>query len=362
MSPNSLKELRKNLDQLDADLIKLLEERAAFAREIWQEKQREGQESAFSPVREAEIFSQLRKTKVSALSPEALENIFVEIVSSCRSVQSNTRVTILGEKQGWVHDAACSRFGFSTAISATENFEDFISAISLSAGNLGFASFSPHHSIEFLPLIESLFSGKLRICEEFNFCPEFNVVSNSARDLSEAHEICVTSEILQLLRQYFISLSYDLKIKICRSMTECFENLQSINPVAAILPAKLANSLKDIRLVKSGLRAESFGLARFFTLTTGTSTSNWSPGLKTSIICATKQSSDSLAEVVSILKSNSIRISDLYTLPFTGKPWDSVFITEFCVPDNRDRFDNIRKEIEKKCLLVKDCGFYPVFR
>lgn len=361
MSTDSLKELRKNLDQLDIDLIKLIEERAAFAREIWLEKKKEGHESSFAPVREAEIFDRLRKTKLNELDIQALENIFVEIVSACRSVQTSTRVTILGEKQGWVHDAACSRFGFSTEISTTENFEDFISSISAAPGNLGFASVSPHHSIEFLPLVESLFSGKLSICEEFNFSPEFSVVSNSARDLSEAHEICVTSEILQLLRQFFISLSYDLKIKICRSMSECFENLQSINPVAAILPAKLAGSGKDLKLVKTGLRAESFGSARFFTLTSGSSTT-WQPGIKTSLICAAKKSCESLSEVVSILKNSNIRISDIFTLPFTGKPWDSLFITEFCVPESREKFDKLLSKIEKKCMLVKNCGFYPVFR
>ncbi len=361
MSPANLEELRKNLDQLDADLIKVLEERAAFAREIWQEKQRKGQANPFSPAREAEIFAKLRQQTVSGLSSQALENIYVEIVSACRSAQTNTRVAILGEKQGWVHDAACSRFGFSTEISATENFEDFISAVSASTGNLGFASFSPHHSLEFIPLIESLFSGRLRIVEEFNFSPEFCVVSNSARDLSEAHEICVTGEILQLLRQYFISLSYDLKIKICRSMSEAFENLQSINPVAAILPAKLANSIKDLKIIKSGLKAESFGSAKFFTLTADTS-ENWQPGLKTAVICAVKQTGDSLAEVVSILKNSHIKISDLHTMQFTGKPWDSVFIAEFYSPENRDKLNSLFKEIEKKCLLMKNCGFYPVFR
>lgn len=361
MSPANLEELRKNLDQLDADLIKILEERAAFAREIWQEKRKKGQEFPFSPVREAEIFAGLRQHKITGLSVQALENIFVEIVSACRSVQSSTRVAILGEKQGWVHDAACSRFGFSTEISATENFEDFINAVTASPGNLGFASFSPHHSLEFMPLIESLFSGKLRISEEFNFSPEFCVVSNSARDLSEAHEICVTGEILQLLRQYFISLSYDLKIKICRSMSEAFENLQSINPVAAILPAKLVNSVKDLKIIKSGLKADSFGSSKFFTLTADTA-ENWQPELKTAIICAVKQTADSLAEVVSILKNNDIRISDLHTMQFTGKPWDSVFIAEFYSPECRDKLDKIFKEIEKKCLLVKNCGFYPVFR
>lgn len=361
MTTNLIEETRKQLDQLDRELAALLDKRAALAEKIGHAKKESGADCVFVPAREVEILSGLRDLALKNLDQKSVESIFVEIISACRSRQSVHSVCVLGEKLGWINAAAFNRFGMSADFSAAENFEDFIASLTQGNSTCGFAAFSPQHAIDHLSLLETLFSGKLSICEEYNFIPEFCVVSNSARDLSEVHELCVTGETLQLLRSYIISLSYDLKIRICRSTSEAYESLQSITPVAAILPAKIAGLNKELITIKSGLKADSIGLVKFLTLSARPS-SDFAPGLKTTLLCAMSSVSGNFFDATSVLQKHKIKLCDVHSVRYTGKPWDTILILEIMVPKKEGDFADLLNDLEKKCLLVKTCGFYPTFR
>ncbi len=361
MTTNLIEETRKQLDQVDRELLALLDNRAALALEIGSARQQSGNNETFVPTREAQIFAELKKSALKNLDQKSVESIFVEIVSACRSRQSAHSVCVLGEKLGWINAAAFSRFGMSADFSAAENFEDFITALTQGNSSCGFAAFSPQHAIDHLSLLETLFSSKLSIREEYNFIPEFCVVSNSARDLSEVHELCVTGETLQLLRSYIISLSYDLKIRICRSTSEAFESLQSITPVAAILPSKISGLNKELISIKTGLKADSIGLVKFLTLSAQPAT-EYAAGLKTTLLCAMSSVSGNFFDATAVLQNHKVRLCDVHSVRYTGKPWDTILILELMVPEKQEDFSALVKDLEKKCLLVKSCGFYPTFR
>ena len=362
MSKQILEELRKNLDEIDGNLIKLLDNRTEIVKKIGKTKQEAGIETSFAPIRESELFGHLRSAKLKNLDKTALENIFLEIVSSSRAIQDDGRVCVLGEPDGWFNDAAISRFGTSARISADENFEDFYQTVAANHANIGFASFTPEHSPDMMLLIEKLFSGKLSIVEEFNYSPEFSVVTNTARDLSEVHELCVTGEILKLMRHFLVSLSYDLKIKICRSMAEVHESLRSVNPVGAILPAKLVESLTDRIVVKNGLKSESLNRVKFLSLS-ATPAYDFAPGLKTMLLFpVTHANSEHWYDIITGMRQHKINIAGIHSLNCAEKPWDTILIIELLLPEKYEIFELLLKEFETKNLMVRCCGFYPVFK
>ncbi|MDD3147424.1 MAG: chorismate mutase [Candidatus Riflebacteria bacterium] len=361
MTSKSLEELRKNLDVVDRSLIDLIKQRVDLAREICGVKRASGFETCFSPIREAEVFKNLRHYNLDGLHQNGVESIFVEIVSACRSAQEHGRISVLGEKNGLFNDAALARFGHSADIVAVDNFDDFCTELNKGQTNIGFASFTPEHSLEPLALVETLMSGKLGIVEEFNFAPEFSVVTNSARDLSEANEICVTSEMLRLMRQFFITLSFDLKIKICRSMSEVCENLESVNPVAAILPSKLVESYKNFIVVKSGIKSEQIQRVKFLTLSASIPL-EYKAGLKTTIMCPLNQRSEHIYDIVASMRERQIEVAGIHNLNFVDKAWDTVVIIDLFLPEDRGSFENLMGEFQKKGLLARSCGYYPVFK
>jgi len=186
-------------------------------------------------------------------------------------------------------------------------------------------------------------------------------VTNSARDLSEVTEICVTSEMLRLMRQFFISLSFDLKINICRSMSEVCENLESVNPVAAILPSRLVESYKNLIVIKSGIKSELVPQVKFLTLSIK-SGQQYGAGLKTTLMCPVNKRSEHMYDIVAFMRDRQIEITDIHNLNFVDKPWDTVVIIEMILPEDKGRFDQLMQQLEKKGLLARCCGYYPVFK
>jgi chorismate mutase/prephenate dehydratase len=362
MTSKTLEDLRKELDSLDSKIVELLDQRAVMALNVRAAKQAAGIEHSLVPVREAQVFAKLGKARLQKLTHSQLEQIYVEIVSACRQLQSQNRICVLDEKAGWVHAAAMNRFGSSCEVVAADTFEDFSSELARGFDSFGFASFTPDFSYERLNFIDALMSERLFVVEEFNHSPEFCVVSNTARDLSEASEICVTADMLRQLRQFFISLSYDLKIKICRSMTEVLENMQSVNPLAGILPVEIAKSAaNELIILRPGLKIESMPRIRFFTLATKP-INEYAPGLKTLLLCAMDEYSDKLSLVFSELRQQNIKVTDVHSVEFSGKPFSSVVALEMILPENRAGFDQAIAKIESASLLLKICGFFPVFR
>ncbi|GAB1355104.1 MAG TPA: chorismate mutase [Candidatus Rifleibacterium sp.] len=361
MTSRTLEELRKNLDRIDQGLIELIRQRIDLAREIGGVKRASGFEACFAPIREADVFKNLDRYNLAGLNRQSLENIFVEVVSTCRAAQEQGRIAVLGERNGWFYDAALSRFGQSADVVAVDNFDDFCVELGKSPKNLGFASFTPEHSPDRLALVETMLSGKLGIVEEYNFTPEFSLVSNSARDLSEANEICVTSETLRLMRQFFITLSFDLKIKICRSMSEVCENLESVNPVAAILPSKLVDTYQNLVVIKTGLKSEQMPRVKFLTLSSGAG-NEYRPGIKTAIMCPLNRGSEHIYDIVAFMRDHRLEITDIHNLNFVDKPWDTIVIIELILPEDKAKFDALMAEFQQRGLLARNCGFFPVFK
>ena len=69
--PRPLDEIRKDIDQVDSELIRLLAQRASFAREVGRTKGIGGK-PFFTPERERIIFEKLRTVDATPLTPDLL--------------------------------------------------------------------------------------------------------------------------------------------------------------------------------------------------------------------------------------------------------------------------------------------------
>src|SRR5204862_5573115 len=102
--PGSLDELRRQLDDLDDQIVDLLARRADVSRNVAQVKQREGG-SVYAPAREAEIFDRLTRRAEGRLTPENLKAIYREIIAGSRELQQPLRVAYLGPRATFGHQA-----------------------------------------------------------------------------------------------------------------------------------------------------------------------------------------------------------------------------------------------------------------
>jgi chorismate mutase / prephenate dehydratase len=83
----SLEDLRREIDRVDAELVRLLNERARQAVGIGREKQRRGA-PVLDPAREAAVLERVRELNRGPLSDAALSAIYRKILEACAGIQS----------------------------------------------------------------------------------------------------------------------------------------------------------------------------------------------------------------------------------------------------------------------------------
>jgi len=82
----SLDALRKRIDELDAELVGLLNERASVAVAIGREKRSQGA-AVVDAAREEHVFDRIRRLNRGPIGGAALESLYRTIVRECARLQ-----------------------------------------------------------------------------------------------------------------------------------------------------------------------------------------------------------------------------------------------------------------------------------
>jgi chorismate mutase/prephenate dehydratase len=107
---SALKHLRANIDKLDLQILKLINDRAGLAAEIGKVKNDHGAE-VFSPAREEEVLKNVLEANKGPLDEATVRAVYREIMSGSRALQKILKVAYLGPEYSFSHLAAVERFG-----------------------------------------------------------------------------------------------------------------------------------------------------------------------------------------------------------------------------------------------------------
>jgi len=96
-NPAELAKIRERIDQIDAQLQELLNERARFAQRVGISKHGDGHTVDFyRPEREAEVLNRAVERNQGPLRDEEIVRLFREIMSACLAQQEPLKVAFLG--------------------------------------------------------------------------------------------------------------------------------------------------------------------------------------------------------------------------------------------------------------------------
>src|SRR5262249_47598532 len=100
------------IDAVDADLLALLNRRAAVVRKVGELK---NGARVYRPEREADILRRVGASKGGALPAEAAVAVFREVISACRALEQEIRVAYLGPQGTFSEQAVRQHFGQGVA-------------------------------------------------------------------------------------------------------------------------------------------------------------------------------------------------------------------------------------------------------
>jgi len=175
--PASLQDLRQAILALDAELVALLNRRAALSLAVGERKRTDGQSDIFRPGREVALMRQLEAMSSGSLPIEHLRTIYREILSSSRNLQRPERVAFAGPKDSPAHSAGRKMLGRLPEFPPKPSLAEVFAAIADGTCDLGIVPLASAPTTE--PLACFPHHPELRILAETGARPRFAVIGRT---------------------------------------------------------------------------------------------------------------------------------------------------------------------------------------
>jgi chorismate mutase/prephenate dehydratase len=351
----TLRSLRSQIDKLDLQVLKLINERAELAAEIGRIKNDHGSE-VFSPAREEEVLTNVIEANKGPLSSDTVRAIYREIMSGSRSLQKVIKVAYLGPDWSYSHIAAVERFGQSV---------DFIRVGSIAAVfeevNRGHVDFGV------VPLENSTDGRIADTLDMFMRLPQLKI-SAEVR-LRIHHNLLANCEQPDIRRVY----SKDQALSQCRNwLSKNVPHAQLIPMASTADAAKLAQQEPGAAAVASRQAAVHYGLRILFAdiedspynetrfAVIGTQESQRSGKDKTAIMFKVPHNPGSLVDALNIFKQNKLNLTWIESFPAKSPKSEYVFFADFEGHYEDQRAKKAIASLQNRCEELTVLGSFPM--
>lgn len=351
--PDPLQQLRNRIDALDREILRLVNERAAAAREIGKLK---GDGTVYRPEREAQVLRRLAEVNPGPLPEKAVTHLFTEIISACRALEDAFAVACLGPKGTFSEEAVVKHFGGQAPTVLCNSIDEVFRAIE--AGSVGYGVVPVENStggaVE--RTLDLLVSTPLKICGEIVLPVHQNLLSRAAS--------------LDAVRRVYAH---------SQSIAQCIGWLNRNCPRAERVPvssnaeaARRAAEDAESAAIAGRMAAEHYGLAILaanveddpnnttrFAVLSGHDVPP-SGRDKTSFVMSTRNRPGAIHELLTPLAQNQVSMTRLESRPLRTGLWEYVFFVDI---EGHQADANVARalgEMRERAAFLKILGSYPV--
>jgi chorismate mutase/prephenate dehydratase len=336
--------------------LKLLTSRAVFAKKIGQFKTAHGEEF-YLPHREKNIIMKIVADNPGPLSDEAIENIYREILHSCRSLQARLKVAYLGPEATFTHLAAMKNFGKYTDYMPAKAISDVFKEVEKSRADYGVVPIENSTEGVVNHTLDMFIESDIKICAEIN--------------LSIGHCLLTGKEVKKLSDIKYI-YSHRQALAQCRNWLETHLPAVKISEFASTaVAAQMVKKTKSTAAVASQLAAELYGLniiakniedlkenyTRFLVI--GQKFAQKSGHDKTSVMFSVKDRVGALHDMLVPFKTYNINLTKIESRPTKKKAWEYIFFVDFMGHIEDKTIQKALNKLEEQCIFMKVLGSYP---
>jgi len=354
----SLEDIRRKIDETDANIVKLVAERIRLAEEIGRAKRKWGKQIE-DREREEQVLGNVRGIAQSLnISQEDIESIYRQIVVASKRIQG-ARVAFQGEIGAYSEEAAFRFFGASTRLKPCESLEDVFKAVEQDEVQFGVVPAENSLEGSISRVYDLLLDSNLKVCGE--------------TDLRVVHCLIGVPEArLDLIKRVY---SHPQALGQCKTFLRHLGcELIPTHDTAGSVKIIKEKGTTDRGAVASARAAEIYGMkvlareiednpnnfTRFFILSKQDSPPSGND--KTSIVFSVKHKPGALYEALKELAVRNINLTKIESRPTRQKPWEYNFYLDF----EGHRQDKVSQEaldsLENTSLFVKVLGSYPKSR
>jgi len=350
--------LRKEIDRIDEEILRLLNERISIAQRIGELKKNAGLD-IHAPEREREVFERLlklnRELYGGKFPEEALFHVYREVMSACLSVEKPLRVAYLGPKATFTHQAALEYFGFSVQYMPVSTIRDVFNEVDLDRVDYGVVPVE--NTIEGVVnyTLDMFLEYDLKIVGEVVIPIRLHLLSNLS-NLKEVKKVYSHRHALAQCRTWLDKNLPTAQIIETESTARACEIVLELEDAAAIA-SQVASYTYHLGILVENIQDSSNNFTRFLVI--GKRSVKRTGKDKTSLILAVRNKPGDLYKTLESFYIYGVNLTKIESRPSKKKAWDYVFFVDL---DGHMEDQSVRLALEslsKDNRIIKILGSYP---
>jgi len=349
-----ISDIRKRIDEIDAKLVEMINDRAGCALEIGKMKKK-GEKSIFAPEREKQVLAGVLATNRGPLSDATMSAVFREIISACRALEKPITVGYLGPAGSYSHIASILKFGESSEFLPTNTIPDVFSAVEHKEANYGVVPVENSTEGVVSHTLDMFLLSDLRICAEI-YAPISHNLLSSGTEMKEVKRVYSIAQAIAQCRNWLAAHLPGVEILEVSSTAKAAKMCEGY-PTSAAVASSLAAKEYGLNILAEGIEDNPHNKTRF--LVVGYSKPEPSGKDKTSIVFSVPHKAGSLYHALKVFDDAGINLTMIESRPTKQMPWEYIFFIDCQGHERDDVIQQTLAKLGEMALFVRVLGSYP---
>lgn len=351
MKSEDLSDLRARIDAIDAELLGLLNQRAAIAQEVGRRKN--GQ--VYRAEREAQVVARIRQLNGGPLGGDAVAFLFREIMSACRALEEPLRIAFLGPEGTFSQTAAHKHFGHAVSSLAVATIDEAFRAVETGRGDYGVVPVENSTEGAVSRTLDLIVGSPLQICGEVLLPVHQNLLRKRV-GLDALKRVCSHGQSLAQC-QHWLDHNLPGVARVSVASNAEAARLAGEDEGTAAIAGEEAAELYGLHVLAAHIEDEANNTTRFLVL------SNHDAGPsgrdKTSLVMSIPNRPGALVELLKPIAEAGVSMTKLESRPSKSANWDYVFFLDLEGHREDAKIAALLAAIGNQAVMLKVLGSYP---
>jgi len=352
-SGGSIQSVRKEIQRLDRDLLRLLSDRARAAQKLAKIRQDDGA-ALFDLLEEQQGLSELLGQNKGPLGEAGVKSIYREILGAARSLVKPIRVAYLGPKYSYSHLAAINRFGDGPDLTPVATIKAVFESLHFHQTDFGIVPIENSTDGRIVDTLDMFARLPTRITGEVELAIHHHLLGKSSR--GEVLEVYSKPQALSQCREWLAkNLSQAKAIEM--TSTAIAAQIAADKPGAAAIASLEAGTHYGLAVIDGNIEDNKNNLTRFAVI--GGEMSHRTGRDKTAVMFEIPHKPGSLADAMLVFKRGRLNLTWIESFPMPGSKNEYLFFVELEGHQTDSRVKRALEALKRKTARMDILGSYP---
>jgi chorismate mutase/prephenate dehydratase len=320
----ALAELRAQIDAVDDQILRLLNERAALVRQVSALKERHDI-PFYVPSRERQIVERLVAHNPGPFPSSALQPVFQEIFSACLTLESVIRVAYLGPEGTFTHQAVRRQFGTSARSIPCGTIGLVFAEVERGGADFGVVPIENSTEGVVNHTLDTFIDTELSICAEIALEVSQCLLVKADLEQNAIRRVYSHPQALGQCRRWITGNLPQATLIESPSTAEA-ARLAREDSAGAAIGSEMAARLHDLIVLRRRIEDAEHNVTRFLLI--GRRQAEPTGRDKTSILVSLGDRPGSLFSVLQPFAANGVNLTRIESRPAPKKSWEYIFFID----------------------------------